>query len=117
MAWYGSWIGDLDKVGQRSWPERWLLVEALVGVSVAGVLVRTIPFKLLAGWCGLRPGEGPAEGPPVLLQKEADRVGWAVGMGHNSPRQSRTRSGFTSVAIRNPPSHKIRVERSTFAMR
>ncbi|MBI2865197.1 MAG: lasso peptide biosynthesis B2 protein [Chloroflexi bacterium] len=77
MVWYRSWTHDLSGIGRRSWTERWLVLEALVGLLLAGALVRSIPFKRLSRWYGLRLGDGVAE-IPAASTATACRVGWAV---------------------------------------
>lgn len=56
--------GTLAKLRALSWPDRWLLVEAVPYLAVARLLVLTVPFARLAGWWGLREGEAPSEAPP-----------------------------------------------------
>jgi len=56
--------GTLAKLRALSWPDRWLLVEAIPYLAVARLLVLTMPFARLAGWWGLREGEAPSEAPP-----------------------------------------------------
>jgi hypothetical protein len=65
------------KLQQRTWAERWLLLEAAWWLTLLAGALRVAPFKRIVGWFGLAPASGApsASGPP---DQDALAVGWAV---------------------------------------
>jgi hypothetical protein len=65
------------KLRQRTWPERWLLLEAAWWLSLLAAALNVVAFKRLTAWLGLKQtATGQETAQP--LQQEAIAVGWAV---------------------------------------
>ncbi len=65
------------KLRQRSWRDRWVLLEAMVWLGLARVAVLTLPFKRIAPYLGTRMASAPANLSNEWAV-EACRVGWAI---------------------------------------
>ena len=60
-----------------SWAERLLLLEAALVVSLAGLAVRTVPFRCLLRLAGTPQTETPSAATPQHTV-QAHRISWAV---------------------------------------
>ena len=65
------------KLHQRTWAERWLLIEAAWWLTLTAGALRVIPFKRLATWLDLTPAPTAPTGVGSPRQ-DALAVGWAV---------------------------------------
>lgn len=73
------WRGeDLRKFGALGWPERRLLVEAVLRLGFARVVLLVIPFRWTTRLYGLRPCDTASPANPETSDA-ARRVGWAIG--------------------------------------
>ncbi len=72
-----SQLRQLHHFWQHPWADQWLFVQAYFGLSVAWVLIHTLPFRLIATHLGERMGNSP----DTITQAQAQvarRVSWAV---------------------------------------
>lgn len=72
---------DLRKLSLQSWPECWLLLEAMAWLSLGRAAILLLRFRRVAGPLGLV--QGNAQGDPAAkldpVQGEiAAKIGWAV---------------------------------------
>lgn len=67
----------LQRFKQLSRRERYLLLQAVMSLVLAGVLLRLLPFDRLTSWLRLRPAETPQE-EDVNAEQLATRIGWAI---------------------------------------
>ncbi len=65
------------KLRQRTWSERWLLLEAAWWLTLLAAALNVVAFNRLTAWLGLTQAATGQE-PPQPLQPEAIAVGWAV---------------------------------------
>jgi hypothetical protein len=67
----------LDQLRRRTWPERWLLVEALLWLGIMRTAMWLLSFKQITRLLGFSLGEHHL--PPIASQlKTAHCIGWAV---------------------------------------
>ena len=75
----------LSKLRRLSWPDRRLVLEALVWLAAMRLAVRWVPFLRIVSWMRLEPGETPTQPAPAV----AGQIGWAVrGVAARTPWQS-----------------------------
>src|SRR5437016_11225358 len=72
-----SWRNDLATWRDRSRPERALVAEALVFLTLFRAAVHTLPFRYVAALGRLAPGEDHTPLSPESAAR-AGRVGWAI---------------------------------------
>ena len=79
------------KLQQRTWAERWLLLEAAWWLTLMAGALRVAPFKRIVGWFGLAPASGvpSVAGSP---EQNALTIGWAV-------RAVAARTAWTSTCL------------------
>jgi len=72
--------------------ERWLLVEATLGLGVSRLLLLTVPFRFIAPRLGIqttKPSVPPMNLEPAPAASELERIGWAVrAMARRTPWES-----------------------------
>ena len=84
-------MGDLSKLRVLSGADRWLLLEAMVWLSLMRVAIALLPFRRITTLLRLIPGESPTE-LAEALRPPALRIGWAV-------RAAATRTPWESTCL------------------
>ncbi len=67
----------LQRFQELRWRERYLLLQAVLSLVLAGVLLHLLPFDRLTSCLRLRPAETPHE-EDANAEKLATRIGWAI---------------------------------------
>jgi len=72
-----SRLRQLQHFWQHPWSDKWLFVQAYVGLGLAWVVLHTLPFRWIAARLGVCMGNSPDIITPEQTQV-ARRVSWAV---------------------------------------
>ena len=76
------------KLSQYSWPDRFLLLEAVFMLGLARLAVLTLPFRWVMRTSGNHLVESPYDIPTADMET-AERVAWAIqSMRHHTPWES-----------------------------
>ena len=86
-----SWTGNLRRLAALTWADRWLLVQASAWLGLVSIAIPLVPFRRIAAWVGLVPGEG-RDGLASDRPAAAGRIGWAV-------RVAAARTPWTSACL------------------
>jgi len=71
-----SFASNWRRLGEITWRDRLLLIEAMAALAVASVAIRAMPFRKVVGSAA---GEAPRAQPnPQVAHAHIDRARWAV---------------------------------------